>query len=58
MLIGHAIVRAFMLHRGDDAGLRIGPADHADAHLVAQARFAPVGGDHQRARDLFAIGQA
>ena len=57
MLIGHAIVRPFMLHGGDDAGLRIGPADHADALRVAQLGIAAIGGDGQRGLDSLAIAE-
>ena len=57
MLIGHAIVRLLMLHRGDDAYLRVGPADQIDAHFIAQPRFAPIGGNHQRRGNFGAILQ-
>ncbi len=53
MFVGHAVVRAFMRHRGDDAGLRIGPADHADAHLRrAGANSRPSAATASAARDL------
>ena len=43
--------------RRDDAGLRVGPADPADAGLLAQARARAVGGDEQRRLDHLAVGE-
>ena len=48
MLLGAAIVRAFMRHRADDARLAVFPVDGLDAGHVAQPRFDAVGSDQQR----------
>ena len=45
MLHGLAAMRLRMRDRGDDAGLRIGPAHAFDAGALAQARALAVGGD-------------
>ena len=57
MFIGDAMVRLFMRHGGDDAGLGIGPADHADALGGAQFGIAAIGGDRQRRLNRFAIAE-
>ena len=57
MLDGAAFVVALVRHRGDDAGLGVGPADPADAGFVAQARAPAVGGDEQRRLDHLAVGE-
>ena len=59
MLIGHAIVRLLMRHGGDNAGLGIGPADHADALLPrAAANSRPSAAMASAALICFAIRQA
>src|SRR5207342_491649 len=47
MLHRLAVMRLFMRHRGDDAELRIAPADAFDAGTLAQARALAVGGDEE-----------
>ena len=53
-----AAVRAVVAHGGDDAGLRVAPADDLDAGGIAQRRLAPVGGNDQRRGDLRARRRA
>ena len=48
MFISDAVMRLGVMHGGDDAGLGIGPADHADPHLRAQLRIAAIGGNGER----------
>ena len=48
-------VRLLVADRGDDAHLRILPADDADARRLAQARRAPVGSHQQRRAQVPAV---
>ena len=47
MLLGAAVMRPFMRHGADDAGLAVFPVHRLDAGHVAQLRFDAVGGDQQ-----------
>ena len=47
MLHGFAVMRLRMRHSGDDAELRIAPADAFDASTLAQARALAIGGDEE-----------
>ncbi len=58
MLHRDALVRALMPHGGDDAGLRIGPGDGADAGGLAQRRGLAVRRRYQPRRDRAPVGEA
>ncbi len=47
MLLGAAVMRALMRHRGDDRRLAVGPADRRDAGALADAGARAVGGDQK-----------
>ena len=47
MLLGAAVMRPLMRHRGGDGGLAVRPADRLDAGALADARAGAVGGDHE-----------
>ncbi len=51
MLVRDSVVRFFVIHRADDAGLRIGPAYGVDARQIAQRRISPVGSDRKPGLD-------
>ena len=57
MLLGAAIVRAFMRQRADDAGLAIFPPHRLDAGHVAQFRVDAGRGDQQPGLQRRAVGQ-
>ena len=50
MLLGAAVVIALVRHRGDDAGLAVGPAEALDAGALADAGARAVGRDQQPRR--------
>ncbi len=58
MLLGRAVMRAFVLHGGDDAGLAVIEAHRLDAGHVAQFRAGAVAGDEEARADLRSVGKA
>src|SRR6266478_8090844 len=57
MLDGDAVVRALVLHRCDDPGLRIPPFDRLDSGGAPQRRFPAVGARDESGPELSPIGK-
>ena len=57
MLHRLAVMRTRVRHGGDDADLRIGPADAFDAGTLPEPRALAVGGDEERRLDALAAAE-